>query len=95
MKTTNKATETTTVNFETMTKQEALDLLADLDVAKWGEAERSSSRQLHGGKSRGLLINAIVHHQTNGYGDAFGAAAKKIAKKQLTEDDKAELRKGG
>lgn len=82
-------------DFASMTADEALDVLVELEVAKWGEQERVASRTLHGGKSRGLLINSIVHHQSNGYGDAFDAATKKIAKQQLTSDDTSELRKGG
>ncbi len=82
-------------DFANMTAAQALDALVELDVAKWGEAEREASRRLHATKSRGLLINSIVHHQSNDYGDAFDAATKKIAKQQLTADDKAELRKGG
>lgn len=86
---------TKTYDFASMTREEALDALAALDAAKWGEAEREPSKKLNGPKSRGLLINSIVHHQINDYGDAIDPAAKKVAKQQLTDDDKAELRKGG
>ena len=82
-------------DFANMTVAQALDAVVDLDVAKWGESEREASRKLHSGKSRGLLINSIVRHQSNGYGDAFDAATKKLAAAQLTSDDKSELRKGG
>jgi hypothetical protein len=82
-------------DFARMTAAQALDALADLDAGRWGESERAASRRLHGGKSRGLLINSIVHHHGNDYGDVFDAATKKLAAKQLTEDDRAELRKGG
>lgn len=83
------------VDFATMTQTEALDALADLDARKWGEDQREPSRDLNRGKSRGLLINAIIHHPANEYGDAFDAATKKAAKAQLTAADKAALRKGG
>ena len=86
---------TTSYDFAAMTRDEALDVLASLDAAKWGEQEREESKRLNARKSRGLLINAIVHHQMHDYGDAIDTTAKKIAKKQLTADDKAELRKGG
>jgi len=86
---------TVAYDFAGMTSAQALDALVELEVTKWGEQERAAARRLHGSKSRGLLINSIVHHQCNGYGDAFDAAVKKIAKLQLTSDDKAELRKGG
>lgn len=82
-------------DFSAMASTQALDALVELDVAKWGEQERDASRRLHASKSRGLLINSIVHHQSNGYGDAFDDAAKKIAAAQLTADDLAALRKGG
>ena len=84
-----------TYDFARMTAAEALDALVLLDVATWGEAERDASRRLNGEKSRGLLINSIVHHQSNGYGDAFDVETKKLAAKQLTADDRAELRRGG
>lgn len=86
---------TTAYDFANMTAAQALDALVELDVAKWGEQEREASRKMHAGKSRGLLINSIVHHQSNDYGDAFDATTKKIAKMQQTSEDKAELRKGG
>lgn len=82
-------------DFAAMTATEALDAMVELDVSKWGETERDASRRMHASKSRGLLINSIVHHQSNDYGDVFDAATRKIAKQQLTSDDKAELRKGG
>lgn len=78
-----------------MTRDEALSVLVDLDARRWGESERDASRRLHAGKSRGLLINSIVHHQANDYGDAFDAAAKKLASKQLTAEDSAILQTGG
>lgn len=83
------------VNFASITTEAALDALVALDVAKWGEGEREAARKMHSGKSRGLLINSIVHHQGNDFGDAFDAATKKTAKQQLTADDLASLRKGG
>ena len=82
-------------DFASITREQALDALVALEVARWGERERASSRQMLVNKSRGLLINSIVHHQSHGYGDAFDDATKKIAKNQLTDSDRAELRKGG
>lgn len=81
------------VNFCTMTHEEALAELVRLDVARWGEAEREASIRMHRGKSRGLLINAIVHHQGNRYGDAFDAESKRDAERQLTAADRAVLRR--
>jgi len=83
------------IDFNAMTQAQALDALVDLDVTKWGEQERTAARGLHASKSRGLLINSIVHHSSNDFGDAFSTAEKKAAKKQLTAADKSELRKGG
>jgi len=83
------------MDFATMTHEQALDELVDLDVAKWGEGEREASRRKHARASRGLLINSIVYHSINQYGDMFTATQKKIAKAQQTADDVDELRKGG
>jgi hypothetical protein len=88
-------TASVNIDFETITTEQALDHLVDLDKKKWGEAEAEASRHLHRNKSRGLLLNAIVHHSLNDYGDRLSAAARKSAKKQLSDDDRAALRKGG
>lgn len=82
-------------NIAAMTAEEALDACVELDVLRWGEAEREASRALHARKSRGLRINTYVHHALNDYGDAFTASERKVAAAQLTAADKAELRKGG
>lgn len=82
-------------NFESMTRDEALDALADLDARRWGETERATSKQRNGRVSRGLLINSIVHHVMHDYGDAISEAARAIAKAQLTADDRDRLRSGG
>jgi hypothetical protein len=42
-----------------------------------------------------LMVNSIVHHAVNDYGDAFSGAERESAKKQLTAEDVAALRQGG
>lgn len=76
------------------TREEALSALADLDAAKWGESEREASRKLNGGKSFGLLLNSLAHRPEYDFGDAVPHLVA-AAKAALTEDDRAELRKGG
>ena len=78
-----------------MTAERALDLLVDLDVSLWGESERDASRRMHARKSRGLLINSIIHHKANEHGKAFDAGTKRAAGEQLSADDETELREGG
>lgn len=86
---------TQTYDFANMTTEQALEILVDLDVAKWGESERDASRRMHISLSRGLRINAIAHHERHDFGDALTPAERKTAKLQLTAADKTELRKGG
>lgn len=85
-------TNATTYDFATMTDPEALQILVNFDVAKWGEPERAASVKMHSSKSRGLKINSIVHHERHDFGDALTAAERKAAKAQLSAADKASLR---
>lgn len=75
-------------------REEAIEAIAALDAAKWGEAEREPSRQLNRAKSYGLLLNALAHRQEFDFGDAVPHLVA-AAKAALTADDRAELRKGG
>lgn len=43
-----------------MTRQQAIDMLVEQDVARWGEAERDASRRLHGTKTHGLALNTLA-----------------------------------
>lgn len=82
-------------DFESMTREKALGILVELDIARWGEAERDAINARHRAMSRGRLINSIVHHPLHDYGDAIDPASKKAAKRQLTEQDRLDLRSGG
>jgi hypothetical protein len=73
------------------TRDEAVEAIADLDAAKWGESEREPSRRLNRRKSYGLLLNALAHRPEYDYGDAVPHLVD-AAKKALTEDDWSELR---
>jgi hypothetical protein len=83
----------TTIKVPT-TREEALEALADLDAAKWGEDQRQASRKLNASKSYGLLLNSLAHRPEYDFGAAVPALVA-AAKKALTADDRAELRKGG
>jgi hypothetical protein len=76
------------------TREEAIEAIATLDAAKWGEHERQASRVLNARKSYGLLLNSLAHRPEYDFGDAVPelVAAAKLA---LTSDDREELRKGG
>jgi hypothetical protein len=77
------------------TREEALEALAEMDAAKWGESERAASRKLNGAKSYGLLLNSLAHRAEYDYGDSAPSALKAAAKSALTPADRAALRKGG
>jgi len=68
----------------------AVALLADMDAEQWGEDERAS-RYLHGRRSFGLCVNAIVHYD----GEAPSADLKKLASDVLTAEDWRALGQGG
>jgi len=51
------------------TPEEALDAIAALDVARWGEAEREPSRREHAHKTYGRLLVTLAHRPEYGYGD--------------------------
>lgn len=76
------------------TREEAIEALAALDAAKWGEAEREPSRQRSRGRSFGLLLNSLARRPEFDYGDAVPHLVA-AAKKALTAADRRELRKGG
>lgn len=76
------------------TKDEAIAALVELDVNKWGEAEREASRRKHSRLTFGLALNRLAHRAEYDFGDAAPELVK-AAKKALTDDDRSELRKGG
>ena len=74
-----------------MTREQALEKLVELNVAKWGEGERAAARRLNAHKSLGLLMNSIAYFDIN----HIDPAMEKAAELALTSADRAELRKGG
>lgn len=76
------------------TKVEAIEALAALDAARWGEPERDASRRINAGRSYGLLLNALARRPEYEFGDAVPHLVA-AAKAALTDDDRARLRKGG
>jgi hypothetical protein len=85
----------TPYDFASMTRNDALNTLVDLDTFVWGSTEHDASLQMHRGKSRGRLINSIAHHVAHDHGEALSVAEMEQAKAQLTQDDRASLRAGG
>ncbi|MFA7295651.1 MAG: hypothetical protein WC211_00525 [Dehalococcoidia bacterium] len=80
------------VDVDVMASREAaLEVRVALDVAKWGEAERAASRELHARTSHALLVNAIAVADLDAIDGALVAAAAKI----MTSADKRVLRTGG
>ncbi len=76
------------------THAQALDAIVELDVQKWGEEERASSRKTRGTLSHVLIVGAIATHAVEETGKVDRAlldAARAIA----TPADHAALRVGG
>ena len=75
------------------TRDEAIEALVALDVAKWGEQERDASRAMHRGNLRtyGLALNALAHRPEYDYGDSAPALVA-AAKAAMTGDDWSALR---
>lgn len=76
------------------TREEALEAIAALDAAKWGESEREPSRQMNRSKSYGLLLNTLARRPEYDFGDAVPHLVA-AADKALTSNDRYELSKGG
>ena len=75
------------------TREEAIQSLVELDVAKWGESEREASVRSHASRSYGLALNALANEAE--LSDAPNKALRAAAKAALTKADRAVLRKGG
>lgn len=82
----------------TMTREEAIRLLVEHDVGRWGEGERGASMRSHAGRSHGLAVNAVASRwimsgdpDLEKRGKALAVAAGKL----LTGADRAHLRSGG
>lgn len=74
--------------------EEAIAMLVEQDVKKWGESERAASTQSYRRRSFGLNLNTLAARAE--LDDAADAAAlRKAAKAALTAQDRIELRKGG
>lgn len=75
---------------------EAIDQLVELDVKKWGEGERTASREMHlrNHPTYGLALNSLAHRPEYDFGSA-AAELVAAAKKALTSDDRDRLRDGG
>lgn len=69
----------------------ALARRVDLDVAKWGESERSASHRMHESRSFGLLVNSIAVADPERPDEDLVRLADAI----LTAADHAALRSGG
>lgn len=80
-----------------MSRDEAIRRLIALDVARWGESERTASQRMHGDRSHGLAVNALGAKLTlseDAAEQALGAQLLREAKAILTPEDCATLRNG-
>lgn len=78
------------------TREEAIAMLVDLDVARWGESEREASRRIHEETlpTYGRALNALAHRPEHDYGDAVPDMVE-AATAALTDADRRALRMGG
>jgi hypothetical protein len=76
------------------TREDAIEAIAALDAARWGEAERAASRRIHGRKSYGLLLNTLARRPEYDFGGAVPHLVA-AADAALTDDDYRILRAGG
>lgn len=77
------------------TRAEAIRLLVNQDVAKWGEEERQASLEMRSGESHGLLLNALG---ANAEMDGDMTTARRYyaeARVVMTGKDRRVLRNGG
>jgi hypothetical protein len=74
-------------------RKEALKEYARLVAQRWGQDQGEYVMQ-NERSSFGLLMNAIAHHELNGFGDLRPDLVK-AAKAALTPQDREILRRGG
>jgi hypothetical protein len=75
------------------TREEAIEALIGLDVARWGEGERGASRKMHAPRTFGLALNELANRaELAGHPDSELRAAALAA---LTDCDWRKLRQGG
>lgn len=74
------------------TLAETLDAIAELDVQKWGEAQREPSRKLNAQnyKTYGLALNSLARREEYAFGDNAPELVA-AADAALTEADLAAL----
>ena len=77
----------------TMTYNEAISRLVELDVTKWGEGERAAARRLRQSQNPtiGLALNALAHHDIDHIDEALATDAKRL----MTAEDRRVLKRGG
>lgn len=73
------------------TNEEALNMLVELEVARWGESEREPARRHHAGLSHALRLNRIANWDIDQIDHDLAAAAKRL----MTKEDRRILRQGG
>lgn len=76
-----------------LTREAAIALLVEQDVARWGEGERAAAERAHGWRSYGRALNELANRaELTGTPDAELRAA---AGRALTAADRADLQRGG
>lgn len=87
--------KTTKMPEDMISREDAIAMLVEQDVAKWGEGEREASKRQHAKLTHGLALNSLY---SRAYLDGREEEAKKyqkMSKAVRTSADEASLRKGG
>lgn len=72
-------------------REDAIKRLVELDVSKWGEAERAASHRSRSALTHGLALNTLAHYDV----DAVDAEMASDAQAVMTTTDHRILRSGG
>ena len=75
------------------TREQAISMLVEQDVAKWGESQRAASQRMHADRTIGLALNELANRAE--LADQPDVELRRSAKQALTANDWSWLKKGG
>lgn len=75
------------------TREAAIEVLVEQDIARWGESERAASQRSHAGRSYGRALSELANRAE--LAGAPDSALRAAADRALTDADWRELRQGG
>ena len=75
------------------TREAAINALIDDDVRRWGEEERAAATRAHAKRSFGRALNELANRAE--LAGEPSEQLRSVAKRELTSDDRFDLRQGG